>query len=357
MGLKDARDNKAVRIVSIKLIDFQGHEETTIGFSPTITSLKGASDVGKSSILRALRWVALNDLGGDEFIREGAKKTKVVLTVDIGENKKGLITSVITRIKGTANTYLLNDSEYKAFGQGVPSDIVKLLNVNEINFQGQHDSPFWFNETAGEVSRRLNAVVDLSVIDTTLSNVASAVRQAQERKNVCEERLEQVKEEYGQLEGQQERVEDFKKLKVFKERFDDAEKAYSRLGGLLQQSRRNRDLAIQLQEQADDGEKLLSLGREAIRVQRSVVELSDIYRDIIEREKEIQLPPDFTVVEEKFNAWHDLDLRIKGLQEVIKQANERFQRVEASSRALENAEILFDKNTKGRLCPLCQNPL
>lgn len=357
MGLKDARDNKAVRIVSIKLIDFQGHEEITIGFSPTITSLKGASDVGKSSILRALRWVALNDLGGDEFIREGAKKTKVVLTVDIGQNKKGLITSVITRIKGSTNTYLLNDSEYKAFGQGVPSDIVNLLNVNEINFQGQHDSPFWFNETAGEVSRRLNAVVDLSVIDTTLSNIASAVRQAQERKSVCEERLEQVKEEYGQLEGQQERVEDFNKLKVFKERFDDATETHNRLVTLGKNTYQHRQQAERFSEQATEGESVLDKLQSALACARKSSALERLLISIDGREKDAVLPPDFTVVEEKFNTWHDFGLQIEGLQEIIKQANERFQRIEASSRALENAEVLFEKNTKGKLCPLCNQSL
>lgn len=350
-----------MKLISLTLHNFQGHESLALDFNHKIISIKGPTDSGKSSILRALRWVALNDLGGDEFIREGAKKTKVVLEVHQPAKESNTQMShihEITRIKGsTTNTYELNGEEFKAFGQGVPSDIVNLLNVNEINFQAQHDSPFWFNETAGEVSRRLNAVVDLSVIDTTLSNIVSAVRQAQERKNVCEERLNQLKEEYGQLEGQQERVQDFSKLKVFKERLDDVTKTCDRLGGLVQQSRRNRELAIQLQEQVEDGDGVLAKGRDFLSARRDEIALVNLLTNILDREKAANPPPDFSVVEEKFNTWHDLDLQIEGLQEIIKQANERFQRVESSSRALENAEILFEKNTKGKKCPLCDQLL
>jgi len=350
-----------MRLVAIKLVDFQGHEEITIDFSKTITSLKGPTDAGKSSILRALRWVCLNDLGGDEFIREGAKKTKVILTVcqtakETGDNH---LSHDITRIKGTSglNTYELNGEELKAFGQGVPQDIVKLLNVNEINFQSQHDSPFWFNETAGEVSRRLNAVVDLSVIDTTLSNISSAVRQAQERKTLCHERLEEVKKEYEQLKPQQDRIEEFKKLKAANERFLNAEETCNQLVTLGRNANQLRQQASLLGEKGADGEDVLTRLRLALDTQQATTALESVLIDLSEREKASRPPPDFSSVEKSFNIWHDLDLQIEGLEQIIEQASERFTRIETAGTALEHAEKMFEKNTKGKLCPLCHNPI
>ena len=64
---------------SIKLINFQTHQEVKLDLSPTITTIKGPTDSGKSSVLRALRWVCLNDIPGDEFIREGATCARVIL--------------------------------------------------------------------------------------------------------------------------------------------------------------------------------------------------------------------------------------------------------------------------------------
>ena len=75
------------------------------------------------------------------------------------------------------NSYGMDGVEFKAFGNDVPEDIARVLNVSELNFQGQHDAPLWFTESAGEVSRRLNYIVDLSQIDSTLSAIDSIVRE------------------------------------------------------------------------------------------------------------------------------------------------------------------------------------
>jgi DNA repair protein SbcC/Rad50 len=69
-------------IESLKLLNFQRHERLEIDFDPRITSIMGASDKGKSAIIRSLRWLALNEPGGFEFLREGADEVLAALTVD-----------------------------------------------------------------------------------------------------------------------------------------------------------------------------------------------------------------------------------------------------------------------------------
>ena len=64
-----------------------------------MTSIVGASDVGKSAIIRALGWVLTNKPSGDAFIREGSKEVSAILDID---DKK------ILRARGKQNHYRMD---------------------------------------------------------------------------------------------------------------------------------------------------------------------------------------------------------------------------------------------------------
>ncbi len=179
--------------------NFQAHSRLCINFDKGVTTIVGPSDVGKSAILRALRWVCLNTPGGDAFVRTGTKGAVVRLVIDghTIERRRG----------GDVNTYRLDDDEYKAFGRNVPDPIAELLNTGDVCWQGQHDPPFWFAETAGEVSRQLNSIVNLGIIDKTLANVATAHHRARTRLEMSEERLTAANKAKADLKW----VEDFDK--------------------------------------------------------------------------------------------------------------------------------------------------
>lgn len=100
---------------------------------------------------------------------------------------------------GNENLYWMDGEEYKAFRADVPPQIVEALNLSEINFQSQHDAPFWFNLTPGELARELNKIVDLEVIDQVMSSLASRIRKAKAEREVVEERLAEAKAEQKRL--------------------------------------------------------------------------------------------------------------------------------------------------------------
>ena len=139
-------------IKKLRIKNFQKHKSIDIEFDDHITSIVGPSDSGKSALIRALKWVITNKPNGMEFIREGSKKCSVRIETD---NHK------ITRSRGTENTYHLDKEVFHAFGNNVPKEIIDSLRMDEINFQGQHVSPCWLNESAGQVSRNLNQIVNL----------------------------------------------------------------------------------------------------------------------------------------------------------------------------------------------------
>lgn len=166
--------------------NFQPWEKLRIDFDAGVTSFVGPSDVGKSAVFRALRWVAQNTPQGIAFIREGQPGATVRLEIDDHS---------IVRKRGRTgdNLYLMGGSEFKAFGTGVPDAIAKVLNVSDVNFQSQHDSSFWLSQSAGEVSRQLNAVVDLSVIDSTLQEINRRYRAADQNVQMRRDALTSAK--------------------------------------------------------------------------------------------------------------------------------------------------------------------
>ncbi len=176
----------------IRIQNFQKHERLQIDFDPAVTTIVGPTDAGKSAVIRALRWTVLNQPSGEAFVRDGSDGTAVRLSVD-GRD-------VVRRRGGSRNEYRLDDGEYKAFGADVPKPVADVLMMGPINFAAQLDSPFWLSETPGEVSRQLNAIVDLDIIDDALSAVASNVRKTQTVADVCKDRLRNAQEKTQGLE-------------------------------------------------------------------------------------------------------------------------------------------------------------
>jgi chromosome segregation ATPase len=338
-----------VKLESIALFNFQAHKHLVLGLSPTLTTIKGPTDAGKSAVLRALRWVCLNDMPGVEFIKEGTKRVSVALHVTDGSGAH----AVITRIKskdGSVNTYALDDREYKAFGQGVPADIAQGLALSEINFQGQHDPPFWFSDTAGEVSRKLNSVIDLSIIDTTLANIGSAVRSAQERKSLCEERLVSAKNLLEELAPQRERVAEFKTLKETGEECIETDRSWNQLVGIVERIRANQ--ARTLASQAEDGAALLASMLAARRAQRAVQVLQELSTQAAQL-RAVQPPPDFLPVTRAWHNWGESTLRWDSLARLAELIMKKQASVLALRLGAERAEEQFHQQVKGKSCPLC----
>lgn len=172
--------------------DFQLHHYLLLHFDPYTNVLVGPTDCGKSSAIRALIWLMTNQPRGDSFIRHGCDRAAVTLWVDGHE---------IRREKGKkGNFYKLDGgSPFEAIGSSVPDEISRILNISPASLQRQLDPPFFFSLTAGEVSRELNAIVNLDLIDSTLSNLVSEHKKTKMVVQVAEDRLKQAKEKQKNL--------------------------------------------------------------------------------------------------------------------------------------------------------------
>lgn len=135
-------------IKQVTLENFQSHVSTTIKPAPPgqLTVITGPSDSGKTAILRALRWVFMNEPQGTDFIRAGASFARVIV-----EHENGIV--VRHRTTGGTNRYLVNsldgDAEkYEGFGNGVPLEAQEVTGVRPV--------------TIGDLELNLNIAEQLS---------------------------------------------------------------------------------------------------------------------------------------------------------------------------------------------------
>ena len=187
-------------IKQITLQNFQSHKNTHIVFSDKVNCFTGATDSGKSAIIRAIKWVLTNRPSGNSFVNHDAfaegkqiAPCRVVLETD---------KHIVERYRSaTKNSYTVDGVELKAIGTDVPIEVVQALNMNDINVQFQMDKPFLLTESAGEVARILNRIVKLDDIDTTLKQLNTyGKRLTTEKKTVIVEK-QQLQTEIETLES------------------------------------------------------------------------------------------------------------------------------------------------------------
>lgn len=157
----------SIRQIEIK--NFQSHLNTVLKFHKGVNVIVGASDRGKSSILRSLGWVIRNRVEDKSFRSRwgGATDVEITFADDL----------IVSRVQDNGNAYYLQDvsgnidQEYKAFRTDIPDDILEALNMDSVNIASQFDPPFLLADSASDVAKTLNKLANLTDIDTSISNV------------------------------------------------------------------------------------------------------------------------------------------------------------------------------------------
>lgn len=330
---------------SLSLKNFQRFRRFKIDFG-WLTCLVGETDAGKSAVLRALYWLSFNRPSGDSMVKFGENACRAVLRVDGVSVKR-------RKSPGTHNLYAVGGEVYKAFGQGVPEDVAKLLAVDDTNFQSQFDGPFWLADSPGEVSRKLNAVVNLDVIDETLSNAQRQTRRAQAELEVCHKRVEEARIEKASLAWVPSMLKELdridgvsEQIQALRARIDSAELQIERATQLaekcLNADRAKRDAALlnllgdsafEKRERVNSLEHLVTTAEE-LSVRSAVAEV------------------DTSTVDELYIKRNELRSRVARLESQISHAEMLERQICASeSRATRN-EGTLEAESRGR-CPLC----
>jgi exonuclease SbcC len=187
-------------IKSMAFQNFQSHRESFLDLHPGVNVIVGASDVGKTAILRGFRWAVWNRPQSDAFRSYWAVADKDYCIVEISMSTG----NVVTRMKDHRNNiYLLKTPEgnpddpleFTAFKSEIPEEIQQALNLTEINLQRQFDRPYMLDNSPGEVAQHFNRVAHLDIIDITLRRVQSAYSRISRDIETDEERITEIQEE------------------------------------------------------------------------------------------------------------------------------------------------------------------
>jgi len=333
-------------IESIEIKNFQAHKHLKLDFSEGLNVIAGSTDVGKSSIVRALLWVMTNKPQGLGFIRWGTKAAEVTVVVD------GVS---VTRKRGkSVNTYHIDDAERKAFGTKVPDDIAQLFNVNEVNIQKQFDSPFWFNDSAGQVSKQLNQVVNLDIIDRAFTLCGSKLKKAKTEKEYIEVKLAETKKEVKELEWVAECSEDLGLLVELNEKLEENKKLFNSFTELIKKTKKQERKVLRYTELYTAGTKALSTASKMAEIKTNGVRLKriiELSKECIQQ-SEIKIP-DISSLGNILKELTSTQSKMTILDNIISNGLRLEKDVQDQLTSSKKASEDFKQLQKGK-CPLCE---
>lgn len=186
-------------IKTFHLENFQAHVDTFLTFEDGLNIIGGPSDVGKSSIFRALRKLIRDDPAGKSFINQNATSMKLTLVFE----KNGQHYTLIRQVTASKNLYYLDDAEYGGFGRQIPEEIqsalemyiISLENADaiDLHFTGQHDPAFMMGKgTAGTRAKVIGTLAGLALLDRGIININADVKKARHSLTNTQTRITEV---------------------------------------------------------------------------------------------------------------------------------------------------------------------
>lgn len=151
----------------VTLHNFQSHKDTVLELSPTVNSLEGVSDSGKSAVLRAMLWCLTNKPDGVAFASNWAKDKKGKLKEEVRVSIDNITRTRTAEVNGYARYVPGKEPQsYEALKGTVPPDIENAINIGSVNIQRQMDPPFLLSATPGDAARYVNELIGLVEIDS-----------------------------------------------------------------------------------------------------------------------------------------------------------------------------------------------
>ena len=259
---------------SLTLENFQSHEHTTIDFDDNFTVIVGASDQGKSAIIRALKWVLFNEPQGDDFIRVGTDGARVTLTLDNG--------TIIIRERGKKNRYILRQGEneyvFESFGRGVPREILDAHGIKSIKLDDnlslrlslseQLDGPFLLSQSKPVKAKTIGYLSGVNIIDKAIRDVSLEIKQKSAEERIKEENVSRIT-------GELENFADLDQLEKILPEIKDAYSGIQQLKDKLDKLRLSSEKLSRIEKRIDKDRQLVNTLAEL--PENEISHLSEVY--------------------------------------------------------------------------------
>ncbi len=305
-------------IKTIEINNFQSHSNTVLEMSPGVNVIKGRSNSGKSSIIRALRWALLNDPSkGDYFVSRFASG-KEMTSVGIEFDDE----SYIVRKKGKGvNGYDLSTGDLPVIGSDLPEEVKSITRMNSINIQDQDEQYYMIKETPGKVAKELNKLVGLDIIDETISRLNKIENENSVELKLLEKDIDEINEGLKNL--------DFvDKLEKDTEEIEELWKKYEEL------SKRKNGIT-HLAEEIESEEECINEINEWLTIKVPVNELKKLINQ-------------YDILKKSLHYLDSIYSDINNAEDVQLQAGEQVDKL-----VLKRDNIINSKEYKNQFCPEC----
>jgi len=256
----------------IKITGFQCHRDLHLDLRSDITTITGDSDVGKSAVFRALKWVCLGKPRGESFVTKGSKRCEVEVKVD---------GHTIKRVRDRSNNeYYVDGEKLVGFGTDVPRQVREILQVTDDNFQGQHDLPFWVSLPPSELAKQLNSLIDLTLADKVQSKLRSLSREYSTQYKLVKERCESLEQQLQSLQYVCEMEEDFEGVTCLSDEVKELQRVLFEFRGLVSEITTLQLRIRELQQLSDDFLQIQELGDKICEVEEEIQNLGKVIQEV-----------------------------------------------------------------------------
>lgn len=260
----------------VKIENFQSHKKSELEFDEGLNVIIGTSDSGKSAIIRSLKKVITNRPSGDDFRSDWGGETSIKIDTEEGNE--------ITFKQDKSKEYILNElPPFKAIGQDVPSEIQTALNIDEVNTQFQHDTPFLLTKTPGEVANYFNKIANLEKINIGQSNTKKWINAINSTINNKLEDLKKKQDELIQYENIDEietKLEVLESLESIKTQYAKALNDLEKLLSAIYDVDYKLEQYMYVDQMEEDVNALIELVKTKNEIKENLQNLSDIVNSI-----------------------------------------------------------------------------
>jgi DNA repair protein SbcC/Rad50 len=281
-------------IRNLRIENFQSHELTEMAFDDGLNVIVGASDHGKSAVIRALRWLLFNEPRGSDFIRVGASQCRVSIELVDG--------SRVTRERtASKNRYIVVKSDgteqiYEGFGNTVPKEVSDVTGVAKVMLDEDHETtlhlgtqlepPFMLSEPGSIKAKAIGRLNGVHIIDAASRDTHRDLNRLVQDERVQHTQLEEVEQELEQFSDVpylenilllvEEKQVDLKKMAARRERLQVLLKQYTEVRANLQSVQHVLQQTEHLDRAALQTERAVALHSKALRLEQARAKLEQV---------------------------------------------------------------------------------
>lgn len=193
-----------VTLDKLTIENFMCYDSIEVDFSKGTTAFIGRSGNGKSTILRAIKWLYYDEPSGSDFIQTG--QTRATVTGEFSNGYK----LTRSRTNSSTGTYIITDPKgnkktLKNFSHDFP---VEVLNVHQtpkvdlfnngpedLSFSNQLDQHFLITTSGGNIATAIGNLAHTNSIDKAIKEVKRKISNQNSEVKGFQKRIDEKKEE------------------------------------------------------------------------------------------------------------------------------------------------------------------